>query len=150
MRFAAVAAVAAAVVAAVIVSWTGVPGIQRSAPPPATADTVLARVQHALAGLSSIRGDVVEYGTARGRPFAHRVGSFTFTSRGDYRIVQNGENVAYTYDAVKRVARRYVFRDGKMLYSESLATCRTPARSSARGWGPLKCSTEASPRTPEP
>ncbi len=117
-RFAVVAAVAAAVVAAVIVSWTGVPGIQRSAPPQATADTVLARVQHALAGLSSIRGDVVEYGTARGRPFAQRVGSFTFTSRGDYRIVQNGENVAYTYDAVKRVARRYVFRDGKMLYSD--------------------------------
>ena len=75
-------------------------------------------MQHALANLSSISGDVVEYGSARGRPFSHRVGSFTFTSRGDYRIVQRGEDVAYTYDAVKRVARRYVFRDGKALYSE--------------------------------
>jgi outer membrane lipoprotein-sorting protein len=118
VRFAAAAAVAVAVAVAVVVSWTGVPGIQRSNPSPATADTVLARVQHALASLSSISGDVVEYGSARGRPFSHRVGSFTFTSRGDYRIVQSGENVAYTYDAVKRVARRYVFRDGKVLYSE--------------------------------
>ena len=117
-RFAVVAAVAAAVVAAVIVSWTGLPGIQLSEPSQATADTVLARVQHALAGLNSIRGDVVEYGTARGRPFSQRIGSFTFTSRGDYRIVQNGENVTYTYDAIKRVARRYVFRDGEILYSD--------------------------------
>jgi outer membrane lipoprotein-sorting protein len=119
IRLAAVAAVAAAIVVAVAVSWAGVPGIRQSTPQPATADTVLARVQHALANLDSISGDVVEYGSARGRPFSHRVGSFTFTSRGDYRIVQNGENVAYTYDAVKRVARRYVFRDGKALYSES-------------------------------
>ncbi len=118
VRFAAVAAVAAAVVTAVVVTWAGVPGIQGSAPSPATADTVLARVQHALASLSSIQGDVVEYGTARGRPFSHRVGSFAFTSRGDYRIVQRDENVAYTYDAVKRVARRYVFRGGEILYSE--------------------------------
>ena len=118
IRLAAVAAVAAAIVAAVAVTWVGVPGIRRSTPPPATADTVLARVQHALANLNSISGDVVEYGSARGRPFSHRVGSFTFTSRGDYRIVQTGENVAYTYDAVKRVARRYVFRDGKALYSD--------------------------------
>ena len=117
LRLAAVAAVAAAVLAAVAVTWAGLPGIQRSTPAPATADTVLARVQHALENLSSISGDVVEYGSARGRPFSHRVGSFTFTSRGDYRIVQTGE-VAYTYDAVKRVARRYVFRDGKALYSE--------------------------------
>ena len=118
IRFAAVAAVAAAVVAAVAVTWAGVPGIQRSTPAPATADTVLARVQHALENLGSISGDVVEYGSARGRPFSHRVGSFTFTSRGDYRIVQTGEGVTYTYDAVKRVARRYVFRDGEALYSE--------------------------------
>jgi hypothetical protein len=118
VRFAAVAAVAAAVVAAVVVTWSGVPGIQRSEPAQATADTVLARVQHALASLGSISGDVVEYGTARGRPFSRHLGSFTFTSRGDYRIVQKGQNVAYTYDAVKRVARRYVFRDGQTLYSE--------------------------------
>ena len=109
---------AAAIVAAVAVTWAGVPGIRQSTPPPATADTVLARVQHALASLNSISGDVVEYGSARGRPYSHRVGSFTFTSRGDYRIVQGSEDVAYTYDAVKRVARRYVFRDGKALYSE--------------------------------
>jgi hypothetical protein len=118
VRFAALGAVAAAVVAAVVVTWSGVPGIQRSTPAPATADTVLARVQYALANLSSISGDVFEYGTARGRPFSHRVGSFTFTSRGDYRIVQDRENVAYTYDSVKRVARRYVFRDGRARYSE--------------------------------
>ena len=36
-----------------------------------------------------------------------------------FRIVQRGENVAYTYDAEKRVAHRYVFRDGKALYSEA-------------------------------
>lgn len=119
IRFAAAGAVAAAVVAAVAVSWMGVPGIQRSTPAPATADTVLQRVQHALASLSSISGDVVEYGTARGRPFSRRVGSFTFTSRGDYRIIQRGEDLAYTYDAQKRVARRYVFRDGEPLYSEA-------------------------------
>ena len=118
IRLAAVAAVAAATVAAVAITWSGVPGIRQSTPQPATADTVLARVQHALANLHSISGDVVEYGSARGRPFSRRVGSFTFTSRGDYRIVQRSEDVAYTYDAVKRVARRYVFRDGKALYSE--------------------------------
>jgi hypothetical protein len=118
IRFAAVGAAAAAVVAAVVISWSGVPGIQRSTPAPATADTVLARVQTALTHLGSISGDVVEYGSARGRPYAHRVGSFTYTSRGDYRIVQPGDDVAYTYDAEKRVARRYVFRDGKALYSE--------------------------------
>ena len=118
VRFAAVAAVAAAVVAAVAVTWAGVPGIQRATPPPATADTVLARVQHALENLGSISGDVVEYGSARGRPFSRRVGSFTFTSGGDYRIEQTGEGVTYTYDAEKRVARRYVFRDGEALYSE--------------------------------
>ena len=117
VRFAAVAAVAAAVVAAVAITWAGVPGVDHSTPAPATADTVLARVQHALENLSSISGDVVDYGSARGRPFSHRVGSFTFTARGDYRIIQTGE-VAYTYDAVKRVARRYVFRDGSALYSE--------------------------------
>jgi outer membrane lipoprotein-sorting protein len=118
IRLAAVAAVAAAVVTAVAVTWAGVPGIRQSTPQPATADTVLARVQYALANLNSISGDVVEYGSARGRPFSHRVGSFTFTSRGDYRIIQSNEDVAYTYDAVKRVARRYVFREGKALYSE--------------------------------
>ena len=118
IRFAAFGAAAAAVVAAVALSWAGVPGIQRSTPPPATADTVLARLQTALTNLGSISGDVVEYGSARGRPYAHRVGSFTYTSRGDYRIVQSSEDVAYTYDAEKRVARRYVFRGGKALYSE--------------------------------
>jgi len=118
IRFAAVGAVAAAVAAAVALSWAGVPGIQRSTPAPATADTVLARVQTALTHLGSISGDVVEYGSARGRPYALHIGSFTFTSRGDYRIVQTGEGVAYTYDAEKRVARRYVFRNGKALYSE--------------------------------
>ena len=119
IRFAAAAVVAAAVVAAVAVTWSGVPGIQRSTPAPATAHTVLQRVQRALANLTTISGDVVEYGTARGRPFSHRVGSFTFTSRGDYRIVQRSDNVAYTYDAEKRVAHRYVFREGKALYSEA-------------------------------
>ena len=117
VRLAVVAAVAAALLAAVAVTWAGVPGIRRSTPAPATADTVLARVEQALENLGSISGDVVEYGSARGRPFTRRVGSFTFTSRGDYRIVQTGE-VAYTYDAVRRVARRYVFRDGTALYSE--------------------------------
>jgi outer membrane lipoprotein-sorting protein len=119
IRFAAAGAVAAAVVAAVAVSWMGVPGIQRSTPPPATARTVLQSVQHALANLRSISGDVVEYGTARDRPFSRRVGSFTFTSDGDYRIIQRSENVAYTYDASTRVARRYVYRDDKILYSEA-------------------------------
>ncbi len=118
VRLAAVAAVAAAVVAAVAVTWSGVPGIQRATPPPATADTVLARVEQALENLGSISGDVVEYGTARGRPFSRQAGSFTFTSGGDYRIEQAGEGVIYTYDAVKRVARRYVLRDGKALYSD--------------------------------
>ncbi len=118
IRLAAVAAVAAAIVAAVAITWSGVPGIRQATPQPATADTVLARVQHALANLNSISGDVVEYGSARGRPFSRRVGSFTFTSRGDYRIVQSSDDVAYTYDAVKRVARRYVFRDGEALYSD--------------------------------
>jgi outer membrane lipoprotein-sorting protein len=117
LRLAAIAAVAAAVLAAVALTWAGLPGVQGSRPAPATADTVLARVEQALENLSSISGDVVEYGSARGRPFSRRVGSFTFTSRGDYRIVQNDE-VAYTYDAVRRVARRYVFRDGEALYSE--------------------------------
>ena len=119
IRFAAAGAVAAAVVAAVAVSWAGVPGIQPSTPAPATADTVLQHVETALANLTSISGDVVEYGTARGRPFSRRVGSFTFTSRGDYRIVQRSHNVAYTYDAVRRVAHRYVYRDGKALFSEA-------------------------------
>jgi len=119
IRFAAAGAVAAAVVAAVAVSWAGVPGIRPSTPAPATADTVLQHVETALANLTSISGDVVEYGTARGRPFSRRVGSFTFTSRGDYRIVQRSHNVTYTYDAVKRVARRYVYRDGKVLFSEA-------------------------------
>ena len=119
IRFAAAGAVAAAVVAAVAVSWAGVPGIQPSTPAPATADTVLQHVETALANLTSISGDVVEYGTARGRPFSRRVGSFTFTSRGDYRIVQRSHNVAYTYDAAKRVAHRYVYRDGKALFSEA-------------------------------
>jgi outer membrane lipoprotein-sorting protein len=118
IRFAAAGAVAAAIVA-VAVSWAGVPGIGHSAPPPATADTVLQQVQHALANLSSISGDVVEYGTARARPFSRRVGAFTFTSQGDYLIVQRSENIAYTYDAEKRVAHRYVYRDGKALYSEA-------------------------------
>jgi hypothetical protein len=117
VRLAAVAAIAAAVLAAVAVTWAGVPGVRRATPAPATADTVLARVEHALENLSSISGDVVEYGSAHDRPFSRRVGSFTFTSRGDYRIVQAG-GVAYTYDAVKRVARRYVFQDGEALYSE--------------------------------
>jgi outer membrane lipoprotein-sorting protein len=118
IRFAAVAAVAAAVVAAVAVTWTGVPGIQRATPQQATARTVLARVQHALENLGSISGDVVEYGSARGRPFSRRIGSFTFTSGGDYRIENAGEGVTYTYDSVKRVARRCVFRNGEALYSE--------------------------------
>lgn len=118
VRLAAAGAVAAALIAAVAVSWSGIPGLDSSAPAPATADTVLARVQHALTSLTSISGDVVEYGSARGRPFERRVGAFTFTSRGDYRIVQPSANVAYTYDAEARVARRYVYRDGKILYSE--------------------------------
>ncbi len=118
IRLAAVAAVAAAIAAAVAVTWAGVPGVRQSTPPPATAHAVLAQVQHALASLNSISGDVVEYGSARGRPYSHRVGSFIFTSRGDYRIEQSDEDVTYTYDAVKRVARRYVFRDGEALYSE--------------------------------
>jgi hypothetical protein len=119
IRLAAVAAVAAAVVAAVAVTWTGVPGIQRAEPAAATADTVLARVQRALENLGSISGDVVEYGSARGRPFSRHVGSFTFTAGGDYRIEQAGQGITYTYDAEKRVARRYVFRDGEALYSET-------------------------------
>ena len=118
VRFAAVAVVAAAVAVAVGVTWAGVPGIRQAVPSPATADTVLAHVQQALANLGTISGDVVEYGSARGRPYSHRIGSFTLTSRGDYRIVQSAEGITYTYDAEKRVARRYVFRDGTALYSE--------------------------------
>ncbi|NLE23324.1 MAG: hypothetical protein GX624_11195 [Actinobacteria bacterium] len=118
LRLAAVAAVVAAVAAAVAVSWAGVPGVQRSTPAPATADTVLAHVERALESLTSISGDVVEYGSARGRPFSFHVGSFTFTSRGDYRIEQRAQGITYTYDAARRVARRYVFRDGEVLYCE--------------------------------
>jgi outer membrane lipoprotein-sorting protein len=117
IRFAAAAAAAAAV-AAVAVSWAGVPGVQHSAPTPATADTVLARVQQALERLGSISGDVVEYGTARGHPFTQHVGSFTFTARGDYRIEQTGQGITFTYDAIRRVAQRCVYRDGEALYSE--------------------------------
>lgn len=118
MRLAAAVAVAAALIVAVAVTWSGIPGLDSSAPAPATAGTVLARVQRALTSLTSISGDVVEYGTARGRPFERHVGAFTFTSRGDYRIVQPGANVAYTYDAEARVARRYFYSDGQVLYSE--------------------------------
>lgn len=118
VRFVAVISAAAAIVAAVAVSWTGVPGITSSEPAQATADTVLTRVQNALSGLSTIRGEVVEYGTARGHPYEHKVGSFAFTARGDYRIVQHGSGTAYTYDAKARVARRYVIQDGKASYGE--------------------------------
>ncbi len=112
------AATAAAVVAAVAVSWSGIPGLGGSAPDTATADTVLTEVQQALSRLDSIRGDVIEYGTVRGRPFERNAGSFTFTSRGDYKIVHDSQDVTYTYDARGRVARRYVYRDGRILYSE--------------------------------
>jgi len=119
VRFAAAAAAAAAIVAAVAFTWTGLPGLESSAPAPATADTVLADVQHALAHLSSIRGDVIEYGEARGRPFARRVGSFTFTCRGDYRIEEAGQGIISTYDAQARVAQRSTLRDdGAILCSE--------------------------------
>lgn len=118
IRLAAVAATAAAVAAAVALTWAGVPGIHRSAPDPATADAVLADVREALKHLGSISGDVVEYGTARGHPFSHHIGSFTFTSRGDYRIEQTGQGITCTYDAVERTARRYVYQDGRVLYSE--------------------------------
>ena len=118
VRFAAIATAAAAVIAAVTLTWSGLPGLERSRPPAATAETVLSRVQHAYTGLSSIQGDVVEYGTARGRPYSHHVGSFMFTAEGDYRIVQLEQGVAYTYDARSRVARRYVIKDGRVLYGE--------------------------------
>jgi len=118
VRFAVIATAAAAVIAAVTLTWTGLPGLERSRPPLATADTVLSRVQHALTGLSSIQGDVVEYGTARGRPHSYLVGSFMFTAEGDYRIVQREQGMAYTYDARSRVARRYVIEDGRVLYGE--------------------------------
>lgn len=119
VRFAATAAAAAAIVAAVAFSWTGLPGLESSAPAPATAGTVLADVRQALAHLSSIHGDVVEYGEARGRPFARHVGSFTFTSRGDYRVEQVGQGVISTYDAQSRVAQRSTLRDdGSTLCSE--------------------------------
>src|SRR5690606_9298297 len=42
VRFALLTAAAAAVAAAVVLSWAGVPGVKRSAPSPATAHTVLA------------------------------------------------------------------------------------------------------------
>lgn len=118
VRFAAIAAAAAAVIAAVALTWSGLPGLERSRPPAATAETVLSRVEHALAGLSGIQGDVVEYGTARGRPYVRQVGSFTFTAEGDYRIVPLEQGVAYTYDARSRIARRYVIADGRVLYGE--------------------------------
>jgi hypothetical protein len=118
VRFAAITACAAAVVAAVALTWSGLPGLERSRPPAATAETVLTRVQHALTGLSGIQGDVVEYGTARGRPYSHRVGSFTFTAEGDYRIVPLQQGTAYTYDARSRIARRYTIENGHVLYGE--------------------------------
>ncbi len=118
VRITAAAATAAAVVAAVAVSWSGIPGLGGSAPDAATADTVLTEVQQALSRLDSIRGDVIEYGTVRGRPFERNAGSFNFTSRGDYKIVHDGQDVTYTYDARGRVARRYVYHDGRILCSE--------------------------------
>ncbi len=117
-RLAAGAAVAAALVAAVVATWSGLPGLQRSKPATATASTVLHRVQDAMAGLGSISGDVVEYGTARGRPFSHKVGSFVFTSAGDYRIQQTDLGVEYTYDSVSRVAQRITSEDGEVVYGE--------------------------------
>ena len=118
VRFAAVAVAAAAVAVAVAVTWAGVPGIRQATPSPATADTVLASVQHALTHLGTISGDVVEYGSARGRPFSHRIGSFTLTSRGDYRIVQSART------RPTPTTPRSAWRDamssanGKALYSE--------------------------------
>ena len=117
-RLAAGVAVAAALVAAVAATWSGLPGLQRSKPATATASTVLHRVQDAMAGLDSISGDVVEYGTARGRPLTHKVGSFAFTSAGDYRIQENGLGVEYTYDSVSRVAQRITREGGKVVYGE--------------------------------
>ena len=118
VRVAALATIAAAVVAAIAVTWTGLPGLGASAPPAATADTVLRSVQQALAGLTSIRGDVVEYGSVRGRPYAHKVGSFAFTSEGDYRIVQTDLRTVYTYDSRSGVAYRYTLQDGQVAYGE--------------------------------
>ena len=117
-RLAAGAAVAAALVAAVAATWSGLPGLQRSRPATATASTVLHRVQDAMAGLDNVSGDVVEYGTARGRPFSHKVGSFAFTSAGDYRIQETDLGVEYTYDSVSRVAQRITREDGKVVYGE--------------------------------
>jgi hypothetical protein len=119
LRLAALSAAAAAVLAAVAVTWSGVPGFDGSRPARATAGVVLDRVEHALAGITSISGEVVEYGTARGRPFERTVGSFTFTSQGDYHIRDLSAGLEYTYDAQARLASRSaVGSDGRLLYVE--------------------------------
>jgi hypothetical protein len=118
LRFAAFT-IAAAAVAAVVATWAGLPGLERSRPQAATAATVLTRVEHALAGLTSISGDVVEYGSARGRPYARHVGSFVFTSQGDCRITQPTLGIDCAYDARSRLARHYAVQDGSVLYGEA-------------------------------
>jgi hypothetical protein len=125
-RLATAAAVAAALAAAVAASWTGLPGLERAEPAVATASTVLHRVQDAMAGLGSISGDVVEYGVARDRPYSHRVGSFVFTSAGDYRLEQSDLGIEYTYDAERRVARRVTREHGVAVYGERITDLPGP------------------------
>ena len=125
-RFAAVIAVAVALLAAVALTWSGLPGVHRSAPAAATASSVLDRVQHAMSALGSIGGDVVEYGSVRGRPFAHKVGSFVFTAEGDYRIEQTELGVEYTYDSLTREAHRVTREDGVVVYGETSSDLPDP------------------------
>lgn len=118
VRLAALAAVAVAVIAAVAFTWAGLPGIELSNPPAATADTVLAGLQDAYADLPGIRGDVVEYGSARGKPYERRIGSFAFTADGDYRVVSATQGAAYSYEAATRTSRRHTIAGGRVTYTE--------------------------------
>lgn len=115
---AALAAVAG--VTAALVSLGGLPGLRQSGPATATAGRVLDRVERALSSLETVSGDVVEYGTTRGRPYSRRLGSFVFTAAGDFRIENAATGVVTAYDARSRTARRSVSENGRVLYTETL------------------------------
>jgi hypothetical protein len=94
--------------------------VRGSGPATATAGRVLERVERALTALETVSGEVVEYGTVRGRPYSRRVGSFVFTAGGDFRIEDAATGVVTVYDARTRTARRTVYEDGRALYTETV------------------------------
>lgn len=111
---------AAAGLVAAVLSLAGLPGLHDSGPPTATAGRVLDRVRHALTSLETVSGDVVEYGTTRGRPYSRRVGSFVFTAGGDFRIEDAATGTVIAYDARTRTARRSVSEGARLLYTETI------------------------------